>query len=219
MLFAVFTVNSNAQINFSPEVGVNVSDYVINNGYTDLAPAARNSIRAGVVLEAKLGSKLTLQPGIQYTGNGFEYRYPVYGATSNVRETIGTLNVPVYVAYHVGPTTASWHFFAGAGGYYAVHISGTKTTWINGGPVTETGLRIGIDEYSDIKRSDVGAGVNAGIRHRKGFFTRLGYQHGIINLAPRPAPGEKMYSFSWALTVGYFFATSGGNHAKAHAHH
>jgi hypothetical protein len=210
-------LTSAGQFKLSPELGLNVANYVLNNGRRDLNPSVRAGLRAGIVIEAQLSRRLTLQPGILYSGDGCTVQFPAPLYTvDNEKIIVSTLIVPVYLIYHLGNTTRGLHFYAGAGGYFADHLDGMKYSWVTGHSAVEHAIGIGNDEYSDVKTLDAGGSLCAGVRHKKGFFTRIGYQHGFINLIPRPYQTEKMVSYNWTVTMGYFFATSAGNAPRRH---
>lgn len=174
-------------------VGLNLANVsVTDNGRVDEANQL-SSFQVGVLTDIKLGSSfLSLQPGLLYTGKGSKVQKGTANQAGYFKQTFNPtyLELPVNLLFKA-PIGSTSRFFAGAGPYVAMGISGkTKTegtraltgnysferdiTFSNDDPTTfnqEEGTGLGV-----VRRFDYGLNGTAGI---EGKNMVLGVNYGL----------------------------------------
>ncbi|PQJ10122.1 hypothetical protein CJD36_015610 [Flavipsychrobacter stenotrophus] len=195
---------AHAQLSFGPEAGLQYTNYTGNtNGYNDDGKG-RMGFRIGGVVEQPLSQHFYFQPGLLYVRNGYKLDY---GATTFIGK-ISTLQLPVNIMFKAGKPGGE-RFFAGVGPYVAFNLAGTIKRTLYGNSETQK-FRIGDDTYNDdIKRTDIGIGVNVGYQLVNGLFIRGHYQRGFVNLIPGGNEANSMFSTNAGVSVGYLFEGKG----------
>lgn len=220
---------ANAQLNFSPEVGVNLANmhertYDMNGDKVNENGGLKIGVKAGVNADIWLGNRVSLQPGLFYSIKGAKFDDDAaYGTITEKYENNITLHyfeIPVNLQYYFNDPSEG-RFFVGVGPYLGVAFSGKNkyhTETNNGGSTmtmdTVQKYHFG-DDYNDndLRRFDFGAAVNVGYLLRSGIFFRGMYQQGITNLMPhgnRPAGWDDlaMRNTNITISIGYML----GNH-------
>lgn len=202
--------------------GLNLANVsVTENGRVDEANQL-TSFQVGILTDIRLGSMLTLQPGILYTGKGSKVQRGTSGQAGYFKQTFNPryLEVPVNVLFKPQIGNSS-RFFIGAGPYVAMGISGdTKTegtraitgnynvereiTFSNDDPTTfnqEEGTGLGV-----IRRFDYGLNGTAGIEGRN-LVLSANYGLGMAKLQSGTNNNEDNNNKHrvWSFTLGFKF--------------
>jgi hypothetical protein len=173
------------------QVGVNLANVsVTDNGRVDDANML-TSFHVGIVGDFPIGSILAFQPGILYTGKGSKVQSGDPNSSSYFKQTTNPFyfEVPANLVFKF-PFGSDSHFFAGAGPYLGIGVSGKATTegkafniafhneksiaFSNDDPTTfnqEEGTGLGV-----MKRFDYGVNGTAGI---SGKSLVLGVNYGL----------------------------------------
>ena len=173
--------------------GLNLANVsVTDNGRIDQANQL-TSFQVGLLADIPLsGNFLVLQPGVLYTGKGSKLEKGTAGQAGYFKQTFNPryIEVPVNLLFKL-PVGANGRFFAGAGPYMAIGVSGKTTTegtqaiignysyerditFSNDDPTTfnqEEGTGLGV-----IRRFDYGLNGSAGI---EGKSLILGVNYGL----------------------------------------
>ena len=165
---------------------------------------------AGVLVEYAVSNNFSLQSGANYRKNGVVLKFdlPVEGTVLNVKMTsdLNYIQVPLNFIYKTNGSPVQ--FFAGAGPYAGIGISGKNN--IQG---TVDGGTIILDEEVDafkkeedggagMKKFDFGAQALAGIRFGK-YYAVVSYEAGFTNLTKSEGSNEKYNNRGAQLTLGY----------------
>ncbi|MGB3617360.1 MAG: porin family protein [Catalinimonas sp.] len=177
-----FVVTAQAQIEFGPKVGLNVSNlrYDFDDDEPDsellLGPAF------GVVLNAQIIDLIAIQPALMYSAKG-DRNVQDLGAAGEIetRTRINYLEVPINVVLGFGdPSASQFQIFAGP---YAAFAIGGNTT-VEGSttvPAVDADLNFGSDNDDDFRGGDYG--VNFGVGFRGSLFqAQAGYSLGLTNI-------------------------------------
>ncbi len=199
ILISLFAV-AHGQLSIAPEAGLNFAN--MRAGIQTNLPKGgivhttiRTGIAAGIIADYRLISRLSLQSGVFYLTNGCN-------VTGGGYVSVNTIQIPLYIQY--GKTGGGPDFFAGLGPFVGFNFGYREQ--IGGGPVMS--YPIGNDTASALKGTDVGLGVNVGLRFARLYF-RLRAQSGLVNLQP----GGDEYNFvrtsSLGVSAGYYIFKSG----------
>ncbi|MCW3120734.1 MAG: hypothetical protein JWQ38_226 [Flavipsychrobacter sp.] len=194
-----------AQVSFAPELGLNISQYRMS--YAGISPSldARFGLRLGGVADIGFNDNWSVQPGLFYVMNGFNYTetIPFFG-TAELKEKINTIEIPVNVMYKFGDPGGN-RFFIGAGPIIGMNIGGQQEASF-AGLSTSQSLKIGSDSTnSDLKMLDIGVGINLGYELSSGLFFRGRYQMGLSNVAPGGDADNYLKSAGYGVSIGYMF--------------
>ena len=208
VLFSALTAASsaNGQIAIAPEAGLNLSDLAIKSNGSTWNATTKGGLRIGGVADISLTNNLYLQPGLFFMKNRCLVKQPDYFGTGTIDQaySLNTLELPVNLEYKFGRPGGN-RFFVGAGPYVGYNMSGKV---ISSG--VSRGMSIGTDKPTaqgpgdDVKRIDIGAGLNVGYQFKNGVFAKAQYQMGVSNLSPTADANNSIRSSSFGITVGYF---------------
>ena len=205
LAFITLSGTAQAQVSFAPELGLNISQYRISSGGVSPSLDPAFAMRLGGVADIGCSDNLSLQPGIFFVMNGFNYTetVPFFG-TASLKEKINTIEIPINLMYKFGEPGSN-RFFIGAGPYIGMNVGGNQTASFFGLSSTQS-LSIGNDSTTnDLKRMDVGVGLNLGYELAMGVFFRARYQMGLSNLAPQGDADNYIKSSSYGVSIGYMF--------------
>ena len=125
----------------------------------------------------------------------------VFGAKLEANYAVTYWEVPLITTYKTDVGFGKLNIFAGP--YFATALSGKiKTTGL--GESVEEDLSFGTGDNDDIKGSDYGLNIGAGVEIDK-ISIRLQYQIGLNNLDPDNDTDYSVYNRVFGLSLGYMF--------------
>ncbi len=175
------------------KAGINLANVTVNeNGRVDDANML-SSFQVGFVSNVSLGGGMvSLQPGILFTGKGSKVQLGTEGQNGYFKQTFNPMYVEIPLTLMVkAPVGTGNNFFAGAGPYLAIGVSGKNKT--EGQTIlgtrygSERNIRFSDDDpttlngeegagFGIIKRFDYGLNGTAGI---EGKSIVLGVNYGL----------------------------------------
>lgn len=108
--------------------GINLANISVTDGGEVNDANALTSFQVGILTEIPIGgNNITLQPGILYTGKGSKIESGNSNSLNYYKATVNPfyIEVPVNLVFKAGIGTGT-NFFAGAGPYGAIGISGKR---------------------------------------------------------------------------------------------
>lgn len=203
-LLSLFFTTANAQKSSAIiRAGVNFANVSVNdNGDIDDAKSL-TSFQVGIIGDFKLASIFSVQPGILFTGKGTKTQSGTEGSANWYKATSNPYYIEVPVNFVLKTPTGPVKFFAGAGPYLAIGVSGKNKVrgailganfsseenieWSNDDPSTlnqEEGSGFGI-----MKRFDYGLNGLAGIE-TSNIVISANYGLGLAKLQSGSNSGE-----------------------------
>jgi hypothetical protein len=165
---------------------------------------------AGVLLEYAAGTHFSIQTGADYRKNGvtLKFELPVETEVFNVNMTtdLNYIQVPLNFLYKTN--TNPVRFYAGAGPYVGIGISGKnkiKMSAPDGQVVLEEeteAFKKEEDGGAGMKRFDFGGQALAGIKAGK-YYATISYQLGFANIGKNDENSDKYNNQGFQLTLGY----------------
>jgi len=210
------------RIQVGPEIGVNFNKFNEDGPGRSTDYDMRTGLKIGGIVDIGFTRNFSFQPGLFYSSKGAAYDYTdiytnggiTYYEDGETKIKANYLEIPLNLEFKFGyPRRA--RFFIGGGPYIAFAIGGevkTKytTSYRAGGETIyfrdkdSYDLEIGDDpNYDDIKRSDVGLNLNAGVMMPRGFFLRANAGIGLADVVPDERYDSKNIGIS--LTAGFLF--------------
>jgi hypothetical protein len=201
-LFAVATTLTISSLSYAQDpgaqlrVGLNMANVSVTDaGRVDKANML-TTFHAGIVGDIPLGSFISFQPGVMFTGKGSKVEKGDPGSMNYIKETFNPfyIEIPANLVLKA-PLGSTTHFFIGAGPYLGVGIAGkTKLDGklagfsING----EKNIEYSNDDptttneeegagFGRLKRFDYGLNGTAGIEG-KTIVLSAGYGYGLAKL-------------------------------------
>lgn len=209
LLIASIATTANAQFAF--EGGLNAANLSLKSGGTSLATQYRYGESIGICAGLALddAQHIYFEPGLFFQANGAKVAGPP------AREyVLNTINIPFNLEYKSGLRCGARWFF-GAGPYICNILSGTYHVDAYGPlPAVDAAFVIAPTNGFDLKKYEVGAGLNFGYLSRKHFFLRAHYQMGFSNMLPNGDAQNSFKQQSGGLTIGY--AIRGCNKGSRH---
>ncbi len=203
MMCLMAAASGRAQVSFGPEAGVIFTNYTgKTNGATE-PTKAMVSFRVGGVADIGLSERFFFQPGLLYVLNGFKVDYVVSSGSCKVH----TLELPLNIGCKFGKPGGD-RFSIGVGPYLAFNMGGTlkQTSY---GTSESMSIKIGNDANTDnLKRTDVGLGINVAYQLSYGLFIRGHFQQGITNLEPGGDSNNSTFSTNSGISFGYLFGVN-----------
>lgn len=193
----VFVTNIQAQVKFSPKVGLNLSTITLKSMGISFDPKVFVGFNVGVVSEITLSGNLKLQPGILYSAKGSKYSVIVFGVTEKVEIKPNFIEIPINAAYKFDLGSAK--LILNAGPYFAYGIGGKIKS---GGESVD--ISFGSGENNDMKPFDCGLNIGAGIEIANFLFS-ANYEFGFTNLAPVKTDNTEMKIKVFGLSIAYLF--------------
>lgn len=186
---ATFTQTSNAQIPIAVVAGVNLANATQKFAGTSISSSSITGFHVGLMTEFTFGSKLSLMPGLLYSIKGT--KISDFDATAK----INYLEIPLNIAYKL-PVPG---LFAYAGPYLGYALSGSSE--ISG--VSDV-MKIGTDDSSDIKPTDLGLNIGLGYNLPMKLFIRAQYGIGFANIQPKGDADNMVKNKVFAISLGYY---------------
>jgi hypothetical protein len=178
-------------------VGLNLANISVTDDGRVNKSNMLTSFNAGIIGDVPLGSFISLQPGIIFTGKGAQAESGNSSSINYVKETFNPyyVEIPVNLALKA-PMGKTTHFFIGAGPYVAMGIGGKNK--IEGKTLgasfrDESDIRFSNDDptttneeedagFGKLKRFDYGLNGTAGIEG-KTIVLGVGYGYGLAKIA------------------------------------
>jgi len=199
LLISLMCMLCTAQAQFSFEGGLNASTLRIKANDSKVPTkyllGATFGMMGGIPLSD--ARHVFLELGAMYQTNGAKIN-----TKPDWEYLLSGITFPINIEYKSGDK-CSKRFFAGAGPYIRANLSGTAYTFDRNGTLkTEyTDLVIG----TDIKRIDMGMGLNLGYLGKKHWYIRANYAYGFKNNLVRGNEKNYLKQSTGGLTVGYLF--------------
>jgi hypothetical protein len=178
LAFLIFAAAAQAQIGI--RAGIGSSNF--SNGESQRAFTSTTRVHLGAYYGIKATDKLTVEPGLFYSGKGYE-TVPL-GATQEIKESLGYLDIPVLARYAIN---SSFNVFAGPQAGFL--LSRTRTS----GSVEDTNTE-------SLGGYEIGAVLGAGYQLASGVNLQLSYDFG---LAPFNYYEFEVNNTVFKLSVGY----------------
>ena len=168
---------------------------------------------AGVVVQYDLTKNFALRSGINYQQNGVTLKATTtqeFEMKVELENTLHYVQVPVNALFIL--PVGGLKLYGGAGGYVGYGISGASRSTITytdldgKKEVTKEKFKAFKKEEdggANLKKTDFGASVLAGIQLPGGLFANAGYQLGLSNISDGEA--GKYRNRNLQLSIGYFF--------------
>jgi hypothetical protein len=174
---AGFTAAAQAQINFAPEVGLNISTMKYSTNSTSSESKSLAGIKAGAFVELPFNKVVSLEPGVFYSRKGGEYSN-ILGTTTT---TLDYVEVPVNLKFSL-PLGIGGRPFVYAGPYFAYGVGG-KNTLSNSLGTVSSDVNFGSGS-AQMNPLDIGAQVGLGYQLPViGLYARAQYGMGFTNLS------------------------------------
>jgi hypothetical protein len=184
-------IQTQAQIKFGPEVGLNLSTMTLKSSGISLDPKSLIGFHVGVIAEIPLIENFVLQPGVLYSAKGSKYSFD--GEDMSISPSF--IEIPVNALYKLDIHSAKLLLFAGP--YFGFGIGGS---YKNSSGSTE--IKYGSGEDKDMKPFDLGINIGAGIEISK-LQLKVQYGLGITNLAPVTTDDQEMKIRSFGISMAY----------------
>ena len=155
------------------------------------------SFSAGVFADFNIGSQVSIQPAVSFTGKGGK-ETDTNGDQAQIN--LYYVQVPVNVVYHI-PAWETGSFYFGAGPYIGVGVSG-KNKVTSGGTTVSQDIEFGSDE-GQFKSTDFGVNGILGFQFTNGFLLGVNYDLGLSNIANSSDASVKNRVFG--ISAGFKF--------------
>lgn len=202
---------SNAQVGFSPVVGINLANVNTSSGLLPAAPTLMPTFQVGGKVDYKIKQQVILESGIYFTGSGYNDNYSIYWNQVTSAVTVYNLEIPLNAVYSFAVKKVSGKFLLLAGPYIKFAIAGTH--YVSGLPALfgsdgNQALKFGNDiTTQDQRMVDLGFNVGIGYEMKKLQF-RFQYGFGLRNLEPQAnaqagTPLQSVYNRIAQVTFAY----------------
>lgn len=160
LIFSFLTFAAVAQAQFGVRAGIGSSNF--SNGESQRAFTSTTGFHLGAYYGLKATEKLTVEPGLLYSGKG--YKTVPLGATKEIKESLGYLDIPVLARYAI---KSNINVFAGPQAGFL--LSRTRTT----GSVKDTNTE-------SLGGYEVGAVLGAAYQLATGLNLQVSYDFGLV---------------------------------------
>jgi hypothetical protein len=180
LIFAFLTFAAAAQAQIGIRAGVGSTNF--SNGESQRAFTSTSRFHLGAYYGLKATEKLTVEPGLFYSGKG--YKTLPLGATQEIKESLGYLDIPVLARYAIN---SNINVFAGP--QVGFLLTRTRTT----GDIKDTNT-------APIGGYEIAGVLGAGYQLASGLNLQLSYDFGLVPF--------KYYEFEvnntvFKLSLGY----------------
>jgi hypothetical protein len=166
----------------------------------------------GLVMDARLGNHVALQPGLRYiTKGGVAEIQPFSGSTQRVKDDLRFhyIELPLDLVYKTGNEQGG-RLTIGAGPYIAYMAKWKdihEIEGVTGNSKLPTESSIDPEMPSAAQRLDWGVGGFIGAELPAGVFAKAGIEAGLRDVQQNPVNGQYYNrNYNFLLSVGYFFA-------------
>ncbi|PWG81683.1 porin family protein [Pararcticibacter amylolyticus] len=185
------------------KVGVNLPKYHVKNDNGD-DPESESTVNFHVTgyADVPLSNYFYVQPGLSLQGKGGK----VSSEALNTKVEYNTMELGVPINFvckmPLGPMA---NLYLGAGPYVSFALSGERK-FTAGNSETKEDLEFGSDSGDDLKRTDAGLNILAGVELGGGFNIGANYGLGLTDLRPKgDGDNGKLTNRVWSFSVGYSF--------------
>jgi hypothetical protein len=188
-----------AQISFSPEVGLNASNYRVKKDGKDVDTDFKLGGRIGLTVEKQISNSWYFQPSLLYVTNGYKGPFQA----GHIIYIINTIELPLIMQYKFCRPGSS-RYFIGAGPVVSITKDGVLRVVV-GTINSRRDLGLGNSgAIDDIKIPDVGLRINGGYQHYTGVYAKIHAQWGFFNMLPGGNDDNYKKNYNFALSFGYF---------------
>jgi hypothetical protein len=190
-----------SKIGYGLKAGVNLTQYHLTKESTATETKNITNFQVTGYLEAPLGSRFLLQPGISIQGKGGKNTV----ATTAVKQNTLWLEVPVNLLVKL-PASPTSHIYLGGGPYLGFGLSG-RNEIVTPTQTSKGDVHFGNDVTDNLTTTDFGVNLLAGIQLNSGFNVGVGHGIGLKSITPSNANNivSNIYSRVISFTVGYKF--------------
>lgn len=190
-----------AQISFSPEIGLNLSKYVGEdaNSNDKVIPG----FKVGANVNIPVATNFYVAPGLFYSTKGSKNEFSLLGITTTTTQTVGYLELPINLMYRM-PLGSNGAFFVTAGPYLAYGLNGSSMTEIGGNKSDKLDIKFG-DGLTERKPFDYGFNAGVGYETPYGFYVRAQYGMGLASFSN--VDNYDVKNSSIQLGIGYNLGT------------
>lgn len=163
---------------------------------------ARTSFNVGLLAEIPLTNRLSLQPEVLYSGQGFDIREidqdNVFDTNDNVEYQLDYLQFPVLAKFYIIKG-----FYVEGGPQLGVKINEEIDTNPNN---NDGDIPINADD-SYIRDFDASAVIGTGYKFDNGFFVSGRFTHGLTDMFKDDTPFQNVEARNlvWQFGVGFMF--------------
>jgi hypothetical protein len=202
-LLAITCAPACAQVGFGPEVGLNVSNYMVKTNGSHIKSDFKLGGIIGGMFDIQLSNQVYLQPSILYVTNGYKLDF-LSGSRLYI---LHALEVPVMVTYKFA-TPGCNRFFVGAGPFVTYNWDGVMRTVVDQDRVnSRNDLELGNGATDEMTRWDVGGRIAGGYQMAEGLYFRAQAQLSALNIRPDQYvfPNSSLVNYNFGVSVGYLF--------------
>ncbi len=188
-------------IDYGLKAGINLAKYHLSNEAAGTETKNITNFQLTGYLNAPLGSSFYLQPGLSLQGKGGKNSI----ATNEQKQNTMWMEIPVNLLLKL-PAAPKAHIFVGGGPYLGFAISGKNKLTTNG-QTAESDVNFGNAVSDNLKGSDFGFNLMAGIQMDSGLNLGIGHGIGVKNITPNNANAvvSDIYSRVLSFSVGFQF--------------
>lgn len=201
-LGSALTASAQSKTTFGISGGVNFAKIAVSVDGSSMSGSTGSltSFSAGVFADAPVGSNVSIQPGLYYTGKGGK----ISSDGESIKAKLNYIQLPVNVVYNA--YVSAGKFFFGAGPYAAVALNGKSEYSASGnsGSVSED-IEFGSGTNATHKRTDFGVTGLVGFTFKNGLLLKLNTDLGLANTLNNNSFGEKNKNRVTSISVGYTF--------------
>jgi len=205
LLLSVLSLSAIAQnLEVGVKGGVNFVKTNIPSQYKDdplVSGKTLTTFSVAAFMDFKFGN-FSYQPAVSFTGKGRQVFYKgqeADGIDVTEKNNLYYLQVPMNIIYRLPITMGN--LYAGAGPYVAVGLSG-KTKYITSATTETHDIKFGNNE-ADIKPTDFGADIIAGLKLKNGLLIGLNYDLGLTNISNNK--GDNIKNRVLGVSAGFVF--------------
>lgn len=182
-------------VQFGGIAGLNWSGAAATNTTGKVSGTPLTGFTLGLFADIPLKKQLSFRPELLYSYEG--YQPVVSGEKVNIH--VAYLNMPLDLVYRTN--LLGKRFFIGGGPYLAYAFNGTYT--MKG---TNTDMQFGsnLTEGANLRNTDFGAHLMAGILLDRNFILGVSANLGLSNIAPAGTTTD-IHTRSFGLSIGYVF--------------
>jgi hypothetical protein len=205
LLLSVLSLSAIAQnLEFGVKGGVNFVKTNIPSQYKDdplVSGKTLTTFSVAAFMDFKFGN-FSYQPAVSFTGKGRQVFYKgqeADGIDVTEKNNLYYLQVPMNIIYRLPITMGN--LYAGVGPYVAVGLLG-KTKYITSATTETHNIKFGNNE-TDIKSTDFGADIIAGLKLKNGLLIGLNYDLGLTNISNNK--GDNIKNRVLGVSAGFVF--------------
>ncbi|MFA6247548.1 MAG: porin family protein [Mucilaginibacter sp.] len=180
--------------------GVNFAKLTASSGNLSASTGSVTTFAAGVFADFKVGTAVSIQPALNYTGKGGNVSLIDFDTQADFKTYY--LQLPVNVVYHIPAVIGNVYF--GAGPYVGLGLSGKVKGKDDQGNSVSEDITFG-SESGEFKKTDFGLNGIAGVEFKGGLILGINYDLGLSNISNDTADNESLKNRVFGVSVGFKF--------------